>query len=115
MDLITDLPKSQCHDTMPYDSIVTFVDMLTKQAIFVRANKSITSQQLAHVFIDHVFSKHGLPSVIVSDRDPRITLKFWQTLFTQLGSKLNLSTAHHPQTDGQTEITHRTIEQILRA
>jgi hypothetical protein len=115
MDLITDLPKSQCHDTMSYDSIVTFVDMLTKQAIFVRANKSITSQQLAHVFIDHVFSKHGLPSVIVSDRDPRITSEFWQTLFTQLGSKLNLSTAHHPQTDGQTEITHRTIEQILRA
>ncbi|GAX84238.1 hypothetical protein CEUSTIGMA_g11661.t1 [Chlamydomonas eustigma] len=115
MDLITDLPKSQCHDTLSYDSIVTFVDMLTKQAIFVRANKSITSQQLAHVFIDHVFSKHGLPSVIVSDRDPRITSEFWQTLFTQLGSKLNLSTAHHPQTDGQTEITHRTIEQILRA
>ncbi|GAX78391.1 hypothetical protein CEUSTIGMA_g5833.t1 [Chlamydomonas eustigma] len=71
MDLITDLPKSQCHDTLSYDSIVTFVDILTKQAIFVRANKSITSQQLAHVFIDHVFSKHGLPSVIVSDRDPR--------------------------------------------
>ncbi|GAX74897.1 hypothetical protein CEUSTIGMA_g2343.t1 [Chlamydomonas eustigma] len=118
MDLITDLPKSQCHDTLSYDSIVTFVDMLTKQAIFVRANKSITSQQLAHVFIDHVFSKHGLPSVIISDRDPRITSEyseFWQTLFTQLGSKLNLSTAHHPQTDGQTEITHRTIEQILRA
>ncbi|GAX76408.1 hypothetical protein CEUSTIGMA_g3853.t1 [Chlamydomonas eustigma] len=116
MDLITDLPKSQCHDTLSYDSIVTFVDMLTKQAIFVRANKSITSQQLAHVFIAHVFSKHGLPSVIVSDRDPRITSEFWQTcLFTQLGSKLNLSTAHHPQTDGQTEITHRTIEQILRA
>ncbi|GAX85873.1 hypothetical protein CEUSTIGMA_g13289.t1 [Chlamydomonas eustigma] len=115
MDLITDLPKSQCHDTLSYDSIVTFVDMLTKQAIFVRANKSITSQQLAHVFIDHVFSKHGLPSVIVSDRYPRITSEFWQTLFTQLGSKLNLSTVHHPQTDGQTEITHRTIEQILRA
>ncbi|GAX83605.1 hypothetical protein CEUSTIGMA_g11030.t1 [Chlamydomonas eustigma] len=109
MDLITDLPKSQCHDTLSYDSIVTFVDMLTKQAIFIRANKSITYQQLAHVFIDHVFSKHGLPSVIVSDRNPRITSEFWQTLFTQLGSKLNLSTAHyHPQTDGQTEITHRT-------
>ncbi|GAX73440.1 hypothetical protein CEUSTIGMA_g892.t1 [Chlamydomonas eustigma] len=70
MDLITDLPKSQCHDTLSYDSIVTFVDMLTKQAIFARANKSISSQQLAHVFIDHVFSKHGLSSVIVSDRDP---------------------------------------------
>ncbi|GAX75269.1 hypothetical protein CEUSTIGMA_g2714.t1 [Chlamydomonas eustigma] len=115
MDLITDLPPSPCYNSLTYDSIVTFVDMLTKQAIFVRANKTITAPQLANVFIDHVFSKHGLPSVIVSDRDTRITSDFWQSLFSHLGSKLNLSTAYHPQTDGQTEITHRTIEQILRA
>ena len=83
--------------------------------IFVRANKTLTSTQFAHLFIDHVLSKKGLPHVIVSDRDPRITSAFWQTLFTSLGSKLNMSTAHHPQTDGQSEITHRSIEQILRA
>ncbi|GAX84689.1 hypothetical protein CEUSTIGMA_g12110.t1 [Chlamydomonas eustigma] len=115
MDLITDLPSSPCYNSLIYDSIVTFVDMLTKPAIFVHANKTITAPQLANVFIDHVFSKHGLPSVIVSDRDTRITSDFWQSLFSHLGSKLNLSTAYHPQTDGQTEITHRTIEQILRA
>jgi hypothetical protein len=115
MDLITDLPPSQCYDGNTYDSIVTFVCMLTKQAHFVRANKSITSPQLAHVFLDHVFSKHGLPKLIVSDRDTRITSEFWTTLFKSLGSKLNLSSAHHPQTDGQTENVHRTIEQILRA
>jgi AraC-like DNA-binding protein len=115
MDLITDLPPSKCHDGNTYDSIVTFVCMLTKQAHFVRANKSITSAQLAHVFLDHVFSKHGLPQLIVSDRDTRITSEFWTTLFQSLGSKLNLSSAHHPQTDGQTENAHRTIEQILRA
>ena len=62
-----------------------------------------------------VFSKRGLPNVIVSDRDPRITSDFWQSLFKRLGSKLNLSSSHHPETDGQTERTHRTIEQILRA
>jgi hypothetical protein len=62
-----------------------------------------------------VLSKKGLPHVIVSDRDPRITPAFWQTLFKALGSKLNVSTAHHPETDGQSEITHRSIEQILRA
>ena len=115
LDLITDLPKSQAPDGHTYDSIATFVDMLTKQAFFVRTNKTISSTQFAHLFLDHVISKRGLPSVLVSDRDPRITSEFWQTLFTALGSKLNMSTAHHPQTDGQTEVTHRTIEQILRA
>ena len=114
-DLVTDLPPSVAHDGRTYDAIVTFVCMLTKQAIFVRANKTLTSTQLAHLFIDHVLSKKGLPHVIVSDRDPRITSSFWQTLFAALGSKLNMSTAHHPQTDGQSEITHRSIEQILRA
>ena len=115
MDLITDLPPSLAHDGRTYDSVVTFVCMLTKQAHFVRALKTITSQQLAHVFIDAVLSKKGLPHVMVSDRDPRITAAFWQTLFTSLGSKLNISTSHHPETDGQTENVHRSIEQILRA
>ena len=115
MDLITDLPPSLGPDGIIYNSIVTFVCMLTKNAIFARAHKTVSARQLALLFIDHVFSKKGLPSVIVSDRDPRITSEFWQCLFKALGSKLNLSTAHHPQTDGQTEITHRTIEQILRA
>jgi hypothetical protein len=115
LDLITDLPKSTAPDGRTYDSIATFVDMLTKQAFFARCNKTITATQFAHLFIDTVISKRGLPSVIVSDRDPRITSDFWQTLFNALGSRLNMSTAHHPQTDGQTEVTHRTIEQILRA
>ena len=116
MDLITDLPTSLSLATgQTYDSIATFVCMLTKMAIFVPIHKTISSQQLAHVFIEHVVSKRGLPNVIVSDRDPRITSDFWQSLFKRLGSKLNLSSSHHPETDGQTERTHRTIEQILRA
>ena len=116
MDLITDLPASFSLATgQTYDSIATFVCMLTKMAVFVPIHKTISSQQLAHVFIEHVFSKRGLPNVIVSDRDPRITSDFWQSLFKRLGSKLNLSSSHHPETDGQTERTHRTIEQILRA
>jgi hypothetical protein len=115
LDLITDLPKSTAPDGQTYDSIATFVDLLTKQAFFARTNKTISATQFAHLFIDTVISKRGLPSVIVSDRDPRITSDFWQILFNSLGSRLNMSTAHHPQTDGQTEVTHRTIEQILRA
>jgi hypothetical protein len=115
VDLITKLPRSTCYDGQTYDAIATFVCMLTKQAHFVRINESITAPQLANVFIDHVYSKHGLPSLLVSDRDPRFNSLFWRTLFTALGTRLNLSTAYHPQTDGQTERTHRTIEQILRA
>lgn len=114
-DLITDLPPSLCHDSLTYDSIITFVCMLTKQALFIRANKTVTAKQLANIFIDHVYSKKGLPQVIVSDRDPRFTSDFWSSLFSSLHTTLNLSTSHHPQTDGQTERTHRTIEQILRA
>jgi hypothetical protein len=116
MDLMTDFPSSPSLVTgQTFDSIATFVCMLTKMAVFVPIHKSISSQQLSHVVFEHVVSKHGLPEVLVSDRDPRITADFWQSLFKRLGSKLNLSTSHHPETDGQTERTHRTIEQILRA
>ena len=115
MDLITDLPVSVSHDGQQYDAIATFVDLLTKQAFFVRTTKTVTATGLAHLYLDNVYRLKGLSKFIVSDRDTRITSEFWQTLFRRLGSTLNLSTAHHPQTDGQTEITHRTIEQILRA
>ena len=114
MDLITDLPDSMFNDRT-YDSIVTFADMFSKQAHFVRVNKSITSKQLASIFLDTVVKLHGLPSVIVSDRDTRITADFWSTLIKSLGTTLNLSTANHPETDGQSEIVHRAVEQILRA
>jgi hypothetical protein len=83
MDLITDLPPPQCYDTQSFNSFVSFVVILAKQAIFVGAIKLITSQQVAHILIDHVFSKDGLPFVIVSDQDPRITSDCWQTLFSQ--------------------------------
>jgi hypothetical protein len=89
--------------------------MLTKKAVFARTNKTISSKDLAHLYLEHVFRPHGLSTVLVSDRDPRITSDFWRTLFAALGSKLNISTSHHPQTDGNTERVHRTIEQILRA
>jgi hypothetical protein len=115
MDRIIALPRSTGPDGLIYDSIVTFVDMLTKQAFFVRARNDITAHQLAHLYLDNVYRLKGLSKIIVSDRDTLITSDFWQALFARLGTSLNLSTAHHPQTDGQTERTHRTIEQILRA
>jgi hypothetical protein len=109
LDLITDLPMSD-----GYDSIVVFVDLLTKQAFFVPTNKTVNATQLAGILLSTVFRHRGLPRVLVSDRDPRFVSDMWNSLFTKLGTKLNISTAYHPQTDGQTERTNRTLEQLLR-
>ena len=65
--------------------------------------------------MDRVFRQHGLPDTIVSDRDPRFTGKFWKSVFAVLGTKLDMSTTDHPQTDGQTERANRVVEDILRS
>src|SRR5687768_2324595 len=69
---------------------------------------------LAQLFFDNIFKLHGLPTSIMSDRDPRFTSEFWTTLFGFTKTKLSMSTANHPHTDGQTERANRTIEDILR-
>ena len=114
MDLITDLPSSKDWTGQEYDAILTFVDLLTKQAFFVRTRKSLDSVGLAHLYLENVYRLKGLSRFIVSDRDVRITAEFWRTLMLRLDTQLNLSTAYHPQTDGQVERTHATVEQILR-
>jgi hypothetical protein len=111
MDFITQLPKTK---TTHKDAIVVFVDRLSKQAHFQAVTTNITAPETARVFIDTVFKLHGLPQAIVCDRDARFTSNFWQALFKLLNTRLAMSTAFHPQTDGQTERTNRTLEQILR-
>jgi hypothetical protein len=76
---------------------------------------SITAEQTAHLFMDLVFRMHGMPIDIVSDRDPRFTAMFWQELFRLLGTSLSMSTADHPETDGQTERANRVIVSMLRS
>jgi len=110
MDLITDLPPS-----CGFDFIVVFVDTLTKMAHFVPTVKYVTAERLALLFLDNVYRLHGMPLRLISDRDPRITADFCTSLFRRLGTSLNTSTSYHPTTDGQTERTNRTLEQILRA
>jgi hypothetical protein len=109
MDFISGLPLAD-----GYDSIATFVDTFTKQAHFVPCTSKINAEELSRIYFNNVFKYHGLSRCIISDRDPLFTSTFWKDLMRQLRTKLNMSSAYHPQTDGQTERTHRTIEQILR-
>ena len=76
---------------------------------------SIDGEGTALLFIDRVFRQHGLPVAIASDRDPRFTGKFWKSVFQVLGTRLDMSTADHLQTDGQTERVNRVVEDILRS
>ncbi|KAF1322122.1 reverse transcriptase, partial [Globisporangium splendens] len=76
---------------------------------------NISAEMTAKVFVDVVFRLHGLPSEIVSDRDTRFTSRFWRTLFGILDTKLSMSTAAHPETDGQTERVNRVLEDVLRS
>lgn len=111
MDLIVQLPRTKRN----FDAVVTFVDKLSKMVHFVPTRTDITAPELARLFIDNVVRLHGLPRVIISDRDPKFTSKFWRTLFDELDVDLHLSTAYHPQTDGQSERANRTIEEMLRS
>lgn len=110
MDLITALPKTRDG----HDAIVVFVDRLSKMAHFTATTTRVTAPGLAQLFFDTVFRQHGMPKIIVSDRDTRFTSLFWETLFKLMDTRLTMSTAFHPQTDGQTERTNRTLEQMLR-
>ena len=98
MDFITDLPTSHS-----YDSILVVVDRLSKQVHFIPTHKTLNAPGLAQLFITNVFKLHGFPLSIVSDRGSVFISEFWKALTSQLQVHLNLSTAYHPQTDGQTE------------
>ncbi len=110
LDLITHLPPSANGS----NAIATFIDRLTKVAVFVPCKTTVTAEGLAKLAFREVHRLHGMPTVLISDRDPRFTAKFWQTYTRLIGTKLNMSSAHHPQTDGQTERVHRTLEEMLR-
>ena len=94
---------------------MVFVDQLSKITHLAAVPATIDGEGTARLFIDRVFRQHGLPMAIISDRDPRFTGTFWKSIFRVLGTKLDMSTADHPQTDGQTERVNRVIGDILRS
>ena len=99
MDFVTGLPLSQNKN----DAIWVIVDRLTKSTHFIPVRMSMSLEKFAELYIKEVVRFHGVPLSIVSDRDPRFASRFWKALHEALGTKLHLSTAFHPQSDGQSE------------
>jgi hypothetical protein len=113
MDFVGGLPRT--HTQRGHDSIWVIVDRLTKSAHFLPVKSTYKTSQHADLFIFEIVKLHGVPVSIVSDRDPIFTSHFWRAFHRALGTKLKLSTSHHPQTDGQSERTIQTLEDMLRA
>jgi hypothetical protein len=111
LDFVVALPKTQGG----YDAVCVFVDRLTKMVHLVPTTTSVTAEQTARLLFDNVVRLHGVPKSIVSDRDPRFSSHFWDALGKLVGARTLLSTAFHPQTDGQTERMNRTFGDMLRA
>ncbi|GJW82326.1 putative reverse transcriptase domain-containing protein [Tanacetum coccineum] len=111
IDFITKLPKMSSSQ----DAIWVIVDQLTKSAHFLPMKETDSMEKLMRQYLKKVVSRHGVPVLIISDRDSKIKSHFWQSLNKALGTQLNMSTAYHPQMDGQSERTIQTLEDMLRA
>ncbi|KAG4224504.1 hypothetical protein PC116_g27040 [Phytophthora cactorum] len=111
MDFVFGLPPDSKRKT----GVVVFVDRFNKMVHLAAVPAEVTAVQTARLFVDMVFNHHGMPLDIVSDRDPRFTARFWQEVFTLLGTQLSMSTADHPQTDGQTERVNRVLGDLLKS
>ncbi|GKA67979.1 putative nucleotidyltransferase, ribonuclease H [Tanacetum coccineum] len=111
MDFITKLPRSKSG----HDTIWVVVDRLTNSAHFLAIREDYSMEMLARLYIDEIITRHGVHVSIISNRDRRFTSCFWQTLQKALGTRLDMSTAYHPQTGGQSKRTIQTLEDMLRA
>jgi hypothetical protein len=111
MDFIVGLPRT-CDG---YDSIWVIVDRLTKVPHFILVKTTYSGAKLAELYISKIVCMHGIPNKIVSGRGTQFTSQFWQKLHESMDTKLNFSSAYHPQTDGETERRNQIIEDMLRA
>ncbi|GJT00953.1 putative reverse transcriptase domain-containing protein [Tanacetum coccineum] len=111
MDLVTKFPRSNSE----YDAIWVIMDRLTKSAHFLPNREDYKMEKLARIYINEIVARHGVPVLIISDRDCRFTSHLWQALQEALGTRLDMSTAYHPKTDSQSERTIQTLEDKLRA
>ena len=111
MDFITGLPRTN----RGHDSIWVVVDRLTKLVKFIPTRKNVKTPELARLFIKHLYRLYGLPADIVSDRDRKFDSHFWREVFKKLDTTLSMSTADHPQSDGQTKRVNQVLKDMLCA
>jgi hypothetical protein len=109
MDFIGPLPQTPSG----FNGILVIIDTFTKASKLTPINFDYSAEKVALVFFNTIIRNFGIPQKIISDRDPRFTGFFWKELFKLTGTSLGLSTAFHPQSDGQTERTNRTLEEVL--
>ncbi|GAU37258.1 hypothetical protein TSUD_319120 [Trifolium subterraneum] len=111
MDFVSGLPRNQKGE----DSIWVIVDRLTKSTHFIAVKSTYKAPRYAEIFMEEIVKLHGVLLSIVSDRDPTFTSHFWRAFQRSMGTRLRMSTSYHPQTDGQSERTIQTLEDMLRA
>ncbi|GAU10042.1 hypothetical protein TSUD_272800 [Trifolium subterraneum] len=109
LDFITGLPKSK-----GYEAVLVVVDRLSKYSHFILLKHPYAAKSIAELFVKEVVRLHGIPNSIISGRDPLFVSHFWMELFKLQGTKLNMSSAYHPESDGQTEVINRCLEAYLR-
>ncbi|CAI7850895.1 unnamed protein product [Closterium sp. NIES-54] len=110
LDFITDLPPTNAG----HDAILVVIDKFSKMGHFIPTHTTARTEETAQLFLKHIISQHGIPTTLISDRDPKFTSKFWKELMSLMGTRLAMSSAYHPQTDGQTERLNQIVEQLLR-
>ena len=111
MDFVTHFPRT----SRKHDAVWVIVDRLTKLAHFLAMRMTFTLEEFCRLYIREIVRLHGVPISIVSDREPRFTTQFWKSFQKAMGTQLSMSTAFHPQTDGQSKRTIQILEDLLRA
>jgi hypothetical protein len=110
LDFIIGLPKTQKHN----DYVMVVIDKISNFAHFIPVKSTLKAINIIEIFMKEISKLHGIPKMMISDRDVKFTYAFWKELFVGLNTNLNFSTSYHPQTDGQTERTNQIVEDMIR-